>query len=114
MERSRQHRAVEGATLMSDDEILTAAQRIRATEKARAVANGQQRWGVYASEEMHRYAQPVTASCRRCYCCGGPITHAGMANGLALISGCELAVRRWVREPRGAAIPGIAKRVNDQ
>lgn len=30
-------------------------------------------------------------------------THAGRANGVTLMSGCELSVRRWVRDPFHAA-----------
>lgn len=36
---------------------------------------------------------------RRCSCgCGQWATHKGVANGVALILGCELVVRRWVRD----------------
>lgn len=36
---------------------------------------------------------------RRCGCgCGGKNSHAGMANGVCLTSGCELSMRRWARD----------------
>lgn len=36
---------------------------------------------------------------RRCPCgCGTRATHTGLGDGLALTSGCELSVRRWVRD----------------
>lgn len=37
---------------------------------------------------------------RRCPCgCGQTATHSGLGtNGIALMSGCELRVRRWVRD----------------
>jgi hypothetical protein len=47
-----------------------------------------------------RYMEPViSTSRRRCSCgCKNRATHLGMANGVALTSGCELYVRRWVRD----------------
>lgn len=43
--------------------------------------------------------QPIDgASRRRCPCgCQQRATHNGMANGVALMHGCELRVRRWVK-----------------
>lgn len=38
------------------------------------------------------------ATRRRCPCCGGPTTHVGTDAGIALISGCQWRVARWVRE----------------
>jgi hypothetical protein len=35
---------------------------------------------------------------RRCVCCNRRTTHIGLANGVALMSGCELRTRRWVRD----------------
>jgi hypothetical protein len=35
----------------------------------------------------------------KCYCgCFGRATHIGLGQGAAMISGCELTVRRWVRD----------------
>jgi hypothetical protein len=40
---------------------------------------------------------------RRCSCgCGARATHVGFGDGVALMRGCELYVRRWVR--RGAKV----------
>lgn len=37
---------------------------------------------------------------RKCPCCGKRATHYGTGNGVALMSGCEWAVRTWIRDPR--------------
>jgi len=57
-------------------------------------------WGLYASATEHRrYSEPLpTTSRKRCSCCRRRATHRGMANGLALMRGCDLRVRRWVRD----------------
>lgn len=53
--------------------------------------------------DHHRYAEPIHRFSRvRCYCCKRRATHVGMANGIALASGCEMFVARWVRNPRAA------------
>lgn len=33
--------------------------------------------------------------------CPNPCTHAGMANGVCLMIGCEFHVAMWVRDPNG-------------
>ena len=55
-------------------------------------------WG--SSTEHKRYMEPVASrSRRRCSCgCKTRATHRGMANGVCLTSGCELSMRRWVRD----------------
>lgn len=56
---------------------------------------------MWADSETHRrYMQSVAPrSRRRCNCgCRQRATHVGMANGCALVSGCELSIRRWVRD----------------
>ena len=44
---------------------------------------------------------------RRCSCgCGQRSTHVGLGDGLGMMSGCEMRVRRWVRDgyvPGGVA-----------
>ncbi len=51
--------------------------------------------------EHERTMAPVeSTSRRRCSCCQRRATHRGLANGVALMSGCEWSVRRWVRDPR--------------
>ena len=35
----------------------------------------------------------------KCYCgCNGRATHMGLGDGAGMMSGCELTVRRWVRD----------------
>lgn len=69
-----------------------------------AMQGGTSGWGEHGSAEGHvRYAHPVQPrSRRRCQCgCGQRATKVGMANGVALMLGCELAVARWVKDPTG-------------
>lgn len=68
-----------------------------------AMRGGTEEWGVFGSTSEHiRYSIPRPkrrGGVRRCPCgCGSKITHLGMANGMCLMSGCELRVRRWVRD----------------
>lgn len=68
----------------------------------RAVARtGTTLWGKHASATTHaRYmlALPHPKNRRRCSCgCEGRSTHAGLANGLGLMRGCELSVAHWVK-----------------
>lgn len=54
---------------------------------------------VWASNRMPRDMWPAPHRRRRCTCgCRGPLTHYGGVGGVVLMSGCELRVRRWVRE----------------
>ncbi len=57
---------------------------------------------MYANSEIHkREAFPVIPKRRqrKCLCgCGGKAAYFGMANGIALMSGCELSVMVWVRD----------------
>lgn len=40
---------------------------------------------------------------RRCWCgCKRRATHKGFADGVALTTGCEVYVRRWLRDPVAA------------
>ena len=40
----------------------------------------------------------------RCRCgCNGRASHLGLADGACMMSGCELTVRRWVRDLGGKA-----------
>ena len=70
---------------------------------AAAMKGGTDGWGQVASAAEHvRYAEPVRpTSRRRCACgCNGRATLMGMANGMALATGCELAIARWVKTGR--------------
>lgn len=69
-----------------------------------AMEGGTATWGQWASSEKHvRYMEPLEPEyrLRKCRCgCLRRETHRGMANGMALMEGCELEVRRWVRDGR--------------
>ncbi len=73
---------------------------MRDRERVRAAAAGQPAWGTEGSAIRDiRYAEAAPQLRHRCRLCdcGQRATHCGMANGLALCSGCELSVRRWVK-----------------
>ena len=54
-------------------------------------------WG--SATEHKRDTCPIERR-RWCDCgCHQRATHHGCANGVVLMEGCELSVRRWVREP---------------
>ena len=55
-------------------------------------------WG--SSEHHRRYSEKVAAkSRRRCGCgCKRRATHRGVANGVTLITGCELSIRPCIRD----------------
>jgi hypothetical protein len=67
-----------------------------------AMTGGTAGWGTYSNVMEHvRYIQPIIGrrGRRKCYCgCNRRATHLGMANGVALAHGCELQMRRWVRD----------------
>lgn len=68
--------------------------------RSAAMRGGTQEWGQYGSANAHvRYAQAVPPKSRRkCRCgCDRRATHMGMVNGVGLVTGCELRVRRWVK-----------------
>jgi len=45
-----------------------------------------------------------------CICgCGKLATHLGTANGIGLMTGCEFAVRVWVRDGTAATLRRIAR-----
>lgn len=71
----------------------------------RALLHADPSWGTHGSSIEHqRYAHRITGRIgrRKCDCgCGRRSTHTGCANGVALTSGCELAIRRWVRDGTG-------------
>lgn len=66
---------------------------------AAAMRGGTAEWGKVGSSTEHvRYCEPNPKARRRCPCgCGNRASHKGLANGVCLTSGCELAVRRWVK-----------------
>jgi hypothetical protein len=76
---------------------------IRDETRARLASPG--RWGEEGNAAAGpRHVAEAPDRRRRCSCgCKGRTTHVGYANGCAMTSGCELYVRRWVRDPREAA-----------
>ncbi len=64
-----------------------------------AMRTGNAGWGSHGNSTTHaRYLQE-TDSRKRCGCgCKQRASHLGMANGVALASGCELRIRRWIKE----------------
>lgn len=70
-------------------------------ELSAAMRGGTEAWGEIGSSERHvRYALPQLPKKRRkCSCgCGQRAIHRGLANGMCLTDGCELRIRRWVRD----------------
>ena len=65
-----------------------------------AMRGGMDGWGQLGSTTRHvRYAEPSAPSARRrCHCgCKRRAAFKGMANGVCLVSACEMAIRRWVK-----------------
>lgn len=61
-------------------------------------------WG---HADLHRRTILEAPSRRKCKCgCGGRSTHVGLANGIGMTTGCEWAVRVWVRD----GTPAILRR----
>lgn len=63
-----------------------------------AMEGGTVGWGQHGSAVDHvRYMKEVSPkSRRRCHCCKKRATHLGMANGVALATGCEKDIKKWV------------------
>lgn len=56
---------------------------------------------IYANSDIHpRTMKTVKSTCRkRCDCgCTLKASHIGLANETGMIIGCELIIRRWVRD----------------
>lgn len=81
-----------------------------------AMRGGTEGWGQCASATGHvRYCEAIVGrkGRRRCRCgCGRASTHRGMANGVAMMVGCELHVRRWVRNPEDIYRQARERRAN--
>lgn len=72
------------------------------TALSAAMRGGTALWGELGSSNDHvRYSEALPkrrGRRRRCYCgCERPVTHAGMANGVALTNACQIGIARWVR-----------------
>ena len=66
-----------------------------------ALFGGIETWGEWGSASDHaRYARKIEGRGHRmCRCgCRKMVTYTGCCNGVALMSGCELTVARWVRD----------------
>lgn len=66
-----------------------------------AMRGGTDGWGKVGSATDHvRYCEPQLPSKRKkCRCgCGQRASHRGMVNGVCMTIGCELRIRRWVRD----------------
>lgn len=88
---------------------MSRAESVLRQEEVRARANGliSSSGARYGSADGHRAViEAPKTSRRRCYCgCKKRATHTGLGDGVALTMGCELSVRRWVRDgyPKGDA-----------
>jgi hypothetical protein len=68
-------------------------------------------WG--SAEHHQRHMDKAPNNRRKCHCgCGGRQTHIGKANGIALMWGCELHVRRWVKDWRNAHRAAAVARIH--
>jgi hypothetical protein len=79
------------------DEATVAREDTKAMLAGKIGANGYREGSVDGSRSL------VAADSRsrsRCNCCGKRETHVGLGDGLALMGGCEMRVRRWVRDGR--------------
>ena len=66
-----------------------------------AFQTGTDRWGQWGSTERHAlYVEPRAPKLRRmCRCgCRKRATHIAAANGMCMSMGCELSMRRFVKE----------------
>ena len=69
--------------------------------RSAAMRGGMDGWGVIGGQPGHiRYMEQMEKKSRKhCHCgCRTRKTHRGMANGECLVSGCEMKVRRWVKQ----------------
>ena len=66
-------------------------------------------WG--SADEHKRYMVAADKASNDCGCgCNGPATQLGMANGVCLTSGCEMRVRRWVRDGPAPRVGNVDNR----
>lgn len=57
-------------------------------------------WG---SVHHHARSMEPIKSRRRCHCgCRTRVTHMGTCNGIGMTEGCELYIRRWVKDWQNA------------
>ena len=68
-----------------------------------AMQGGVAGWGEFGLSSEHiRFAVAVkNSSCGRCSCgCESRATHHGAANGIVLVTGCQLSIQRWIKTGR--------------
>jgi hypothetical protein len=66
-----------------------------------AMKTGADQWGLWGSASVHAlYVEGAQGVSRRlCRCgCRRRVSHRAGANGMTLAMGCELSMRRWVKE----------------
>ena len=81
------------------DKATIAREDTKAMLAGKISADGTRSGSVDGSRSM---VSAPSRSRRRCGCgCKGRATHVGLGDGLALMSGCEMKVRRWVRDGYG-------------
>ncbi|ASN68655.1 hypothetical protein [Pseudomonas luteola] len=69
--------------------------------RSAAMRGGIDGWGQVGGLPGHiRYMEPLEPRSRKhCHCgCKTRKTHRGMANGVCLTTGCEMQIRRWVKQ----------------
>ena len=81
---------------------MTDLNKLSPAARSAAMRGGTSQWGtVGGMPGQIRYMElrPKRAGRKpKCSCgCGTPKTHTGFANGVCLMGGCEMHVRRWVR-----------------
>ena len=80
------------------DEATIARENLKAGLAGKIGSDGTRFGSVDGSRSM---VNCLPRSRRRCGCgCKGKAAHVGLGDGMALMMGCELRVRRWVRDGR--------------
>lgn len=83
------------------DKATIERERTKAQAAGKIGADGT-RWG--SANGSRSMVSAPSRSRRRCGCgCKGRATHVGLGDGMALMGGCEMRVRRWVRDGYGGA-----------
>ena len=91
---------------------------LKGSELSAAMRGGTEGWGKQASINNIRYSvvkPKVSGRPSACTCgCKNKVTHLGMANGVALTSGCEISVMRWIRTGRIKAMEDLRRFGSDR
>jgi hypothetical protein len=84
----------------SSDPAQTDLNSLSPAARSAAMRGGMEGWGQVGGLPEHiRYMEALVPKSRKlCHCgCRSRKSHVGKCNGVALMSGCELVVRRWVK-----------------